>query len=161
METQDVYKRQPFVLTREGDYVYGRGTIDDKGPVLEALYAMKLLRDSGVKLNKRVRLIMGCNEETGSKCMAHYNEVEEELSCGFTPDANFPCIHGEKGHMSMMAYSKHTKILSMNGGFVTNAVCDSCTTVIPAAAGLDVYKRQVLRKTRRHTWLWNFWREKP
>lgn len=67
------------------DYIYGRGTTDDKGPVIEALYAMKLLRDSGVKLNKRVRLIMGCNEETGSKCMEHYNEVEEELSCGFTP----------------------------------------------------------------------------
>ena len=70
------WTHDPFVLTREGDYVYGRGTTDDKGPVLEALYAMKLLRDSGVKLNKRVRLIMGCNEETGSKCMAHYNEVE-------------------------------------------------------------------------------------
>ena len=93
----------PFKLTREGDYVYGRGTTDDKGPVMEALYAMKLLRDSGVKLNKRVRLIMGCNEENGSRCMEHYNEVAEELSCGFTPDANFPCIHGEKGHMSMMA----------------------------------------------------------
>ena len=51
---------------------------------------MKLLRDSGVKLNKRVRLIMGCNEETGSKCMEHYNEVDEALSCGFTPDGNFP-----------------------------------------------------------------------
>ena len=74
----------PFKLTRDGDHVYGRGTTDDKGPVIEALYAMKLLKDSGVKLNKRVRLIMGCNEETGSKCMAHYNEVEEELSCGFT-----------------------------------------------------------------------------
>ena len=69
------WTHDPFVLTREGDYVYGRGTTDDKGPVLEALYAMKLLRDSGVKLNKRVRLIMGCNEETGSKCMEHYNEV--------------------------------------------------------------------------------------
>ena len=126
----------PFSLTRKGDYVYGRGTTDDKGPVLEALYAMKLLRDSGVALNKRVRLIMGCNEETGSKCMEHYNEVAEELSCGFTPDANFPCIHGEKGHMSMKAYSKKTKILSMNGGFVSNAVCDTCTTVIPAEAGL-------------------------
>ena len=57
----------PFKLTREGDYVYGRGTTDDKGPVMEALYAMKLLRDSGVKLNKRVRLIMGCNEENGSR----------------------------------------------------------------------------------------------
>ena len=65
----------PFELTRKGDYVYGRGTTDDKGPVMEALYAMKLLRDSGVKLNKRVRLIMGCNEETGSRCMQHYNEV--------------------------------------------------------------------------------------
>ena len=79
---------------------------------------------------------MGCNEETGSKCMEHYNEVAEELSCGFTPDANFPCIHGEKGHMSMMAYSKNTKIISMNGGFVSNAVCDTCTTVIPASAGM-------------------------
>ena len=83
----------PFALTRKGDYVYGRGTTDDKGPVLEALYAMKLLRDSGIRLNKRVRLIMGCNEETGSRCMQHYNKVAEELSCGFTPDANFPCIH--------------------------------------------------------------------
>lgn len=126
----------PFELTRKGDYVYGRGTTDDKGPVMEALYAMKLLRDSGVKLNKRVRLIMGCNEETGSRCMQHYNEVAEELSCGFTPDASFPCIHGEKGHMGMTVYSKNTKIIAMNGGFVSNAVCDNCTAVIPAEDGL-------------------------
>ena len=138
----------PFKLTREGDYIYGRGTTDDKGPVIEALYAMKLLRDSGVKLNKRVRLIMGCNEETGSKCMEHYNEVEEELSCGFTPDANFPCIHGEKGHMSLMAYSKNTKIISMNGGFVSNAVCDACTTVILAEAGLKEKLEEILAKTK-------------
>ena len=138
----------PFKLTREGDYIYGRGTTDDKGPVIEALYAMKLLRDSGVKLNKRVRLIMGCNEETGSKCMEHYNEVEEELSCGFTPDANFPCIHGEKGYMSMMAYSKNTRIISMNGGFVSNAVCDNCTTVIPAEAGLKEKLEQMLSETK-------------
>jgi succinyl-diaminopimelate desuccinylase len=137
----------PFTLTRDGDYIYGRGTTDDKGPVIEALYAMKLLRDSGVKLNKRVRLIMGCNEETGSKCMEHYNEVEEELSCGFTPDASYPCIHGEKGHMEMMAYSKHTRIISMNGGFVSNAVCDSCTTVIPAKDGLKDRLEKVLAET--------------
>ena len=88
-------KCDPFEPVIEDNKLYGRGAIDDKGPVMEALYAMKLLRDSGVKLNKRVRLIMGCNEETGSKCMEHYNEVAEELSCGFTPDASFPCIHGE------------------------------------------------------------------
>ncbi len=130
------WTHDPFLLTREGDYVYGRGTTDDKGPVIEALYAMKFLRDSGLPINKRVRLIMGCNEETGSKCMEHYNQVEEELTYGFTPDANFPCIHGEKGHMTMMVYSKNTKIISMDGGFVSNAVCDKCTTVVPAEDGL-------------------------
>ena len=138
----------PFTLTRDGDHIYGRGTTDDKGPILEALYAMKLVRDSGVKLNKRVRLIMGCNEETGSKCMEHYNEVEEELSCGFTPDANFPCIHGEKGQMGMMAYSKNTKIISMNGGFVSNAVCDTCNTVVPAESGLKEKLESAFAETK-------------
>ena len=127
----------PFRLTREDDHVYGRGTTDDKGPILEALYAMKLLRDHGVKLNKRVRLIMGCNEETGSKCMDHYNQVAEELSCGFTPDASFPCIHGEKGQLAMIACSKNTRIISMNGGFVSNAMCDTCTTIIRVPVTLN------------------------
>lgn len=109
---------------------------------------MKLLRDSGVKLNKRVRLIMGCNEETGSKCMEHYNKVAEEVSCGFTPDASFPCIHGEKGQMGMMAYSKNTKIISMNGGFVFNAVCDTCNTVVPAEEGLKEKLEAALAETK-------------
>lgn len=146
------WKHEPFKVTREGDYVYGRGTTDDKGPVIEALYAMKLLRDSGVKINKRVRLIMGCNEETGSKCMEHYNEVEEELSCGFTPDGNFPCIHGEKGMLGMRAYSKNTRIISMNGGFVPNAVCDSCTTVIPASDGMKERIEKTLSETKLQTY---------
>lgn len=132
----DGWKHEPYALTREGDYVYGRGTTDDKGPMIEALYAMKLLRDSGVKLNKRVRLLMGCNEENGSACMKHYNEVAEDFTCGFTPDASFPCIHGEMGQCALVANSKNTKIISMNGGFVFNAVCDTCTTVVPAEEGL-------------------------
>ena len=128
----DGWTHDPLKVTVEGDMVYGRGTTDDKGPVLMALYAMRIIRDSGVKLKKRIRLIMGCNEETGSRCMKHYMEVEEPLTMGFTPDASYPCIYGEKGHMSMMAYSKKTKILSMEGGFVSNAVCHQCKTVIPA-----------------------------
>ena len=140
----------PFRLTREDDHVYGRGTTDDKGPILEALYAMKLLRDHGVKLNKRVRLIMGCNEETGSKCMAHYNQVAEELSCGFTPDASFPCIHGEKGQLAMIACSKNTRIISMNGGFVSNAMCDTCTTIVPDEDGLKKKLESALSRTKLH-----------
>ena len=130
----------PFKLTREGDYIYGRGTTDDKGPVIEALYAMKLLRDSGVKLNKRVRLIMGCNEETGSKCMEHYNEVEEELSCGFTPDANFPCIHGEKGHMSIFKKYKNY--------FYEWRICFKCS--LRCVYNCDSGRSGIKRKIRRN-----------
>ncbi len=122
----------PFTMTKIGDRYYGRGTTDDKGPVIACLYAMKLLRDSGAALNKRVRLIMGCNEETGSRCMDHYNQVAEPLTLGFTPDGNFPCIYGEKGHMAMKAESKETKILDIHGGFVSNAVMPKCTVVIPS-----------------------------
>ena len=97
---------------------------------------MKLLRDSGIKMNKRVRLIMGCNEENGSKCMEHYNEVAEGIILWITRMQAIHVSMVKKGHMAMMAYSKNTKIISMNGGFVSNAVCDTCTTVIPGEAGL-------------------------
>lgn len=124
----------PFTMTRKGDTVYGRGVTDDKGAVIASLYAMDLVRKSGVPINKRVRLIMGCNEETGSKCMKHYNEVAEPVTLGFTPDGNFPGIFGEKGMCAMTVTSKKTAIRAMNGGFVTNAVCSRCVTEIPAGA---------------------------
>ncbi len=143
----DGWHTDPFTMTRIGDRYYGRGTTDDKGPVIAGLYAMKLLRDSGVKPDKRIRLIMGCNEETGSRCMRHYNEVEEELSSGFTPDGSFPCIYGEKGGMAMKAESKKTKILDMHGGFVFNAVCHQCTTVIPAGEVPKEALEQALSET--------------
>ena len=88
----DGWHTDPFTMTKIGDRYYGRGTTDDKGPVIACLYAMKLLKESGADVKKRIRLIMGCNEETGSRCMRHYNEVAEPLTMGFTPDGNFPCI---------------------------------------------------------------------
>lgn len=120
----------PFTLTRRDDTVYGRGVSDDKGAAIASLYTLKLLQELQIPLNKRIRVILGCNEETGSQCMAHYNEVEEPVTAGFTPDGEFPGIHGEKGMMRMTAYSRNTKIRSMNGGFVSNAVCSRCETIV-------------------------------
>ena len=143
----DGWKYDPFTLTRCDDTVYGRGVSDDKGPLIAALYAMKLVKDSGLPLKKRVRLLMGCNEETGSECMHYYAEHGEAITVGFTPDAEFPGIHGEKGMGAMTAHSKNTSIISMDGGFVSNAVCDSCTTEIPKDA-VDVCRlRSELNKT--------------
>ena len=122
----------PFTMTRIGNTVYGRGVSDDKGGAIASLYTLKLIKESGIPLNKRIRVILGCNEETGSLCMEHYSQVEEPVTMGFTPDGEFPCIHGEKGMLKMTAYSKNTKIISMNGGFVSNAVCNHCITEVSA-----------------------------
>ena len=127
----------PFCMTEKDGMLYGRGVSDDKGGAVASLYTLKLLQESGITLHKRVRVILGCNEETGSKCMEHYNEVEEPVTAGFTPDGSFPGIYGEKGMMKMTARSKHTKIHSMNGGFVSNAVCSRCSAVV-AAQDVDV-----------------------
>lgn len=81
-----------------GDRLYGRGVADDKGPTMAALYAMKDLQDAGVKLNRRVRLIFGQCEEVGNwDDMDYYCAHEEMPVFGFTPDAEFPAIYGEKG----------------------------------------------------------------
>ena len=79
----------PFCLTRKGDTVYGRGVSDDKGAAVASLYALKLIKESGVPLNKRIRLIFGCNEETGSRCMEHYNQVEEPVTVNVSIEAPF------------------------------------------------------------------------
>lgn len=133
------WETDPFTVVRKGDVIYGRGVNDDKGAVIASMFAMKAVKDMGIPMNKRVRLLMGCNEETGSACMQYYAEHGEPITTGFTPDGYFPGIFGEKGGMKLNFYSKHTNIISMNGGFVSNAVCNHCVTVVPADA-VDVQK---------------------
>lgn len=143
----DGWKSEPFTMIREGDVVYGRGVSDDKGGAIASLYTLQMIRELGVPLNKRIRVLMGCNEESGSACMAHYNEVEEPITIGFTPDGSFPGIYGEKGMISMSCFSKNTKILSMEGGFVTNAVCHHCVTKVPTDTVDEDKLKDALAKT--------------
>ena len=104
----------PFEAKIVDNKIYGRGSIDDKGPVIASLYAMKAVMDycntNSIKLNKRVRLILGLNEERDWKCIDHYKKHEEIPSIGFSPDADFPCIYAEKGLISpflIMDYSDY------------------------------------------------------
>jgi len=93
----DGWTYPPYGGEIHGGKIYGRGTMDDKGPAVIALYAMKTLADSGVLPKRRIRLILGANEESRWECMKHYFENEEPPTMAFTPDADFPVIHGEKG----------------------------------------------------------------
>ena len=102
----------PFEAQIVDNKIYGRGSIDDKGPVMASLYAMKAVMDycnkNSISINKRVRLILGLNEERDWKCIDYYKEHEEIPYIGFSPDADFPCIYAEKGLISpflIMDYS--------------------------------------------------------
>ena len=81
--------------------LYGRGTQDDKGPLLAALFAVKALMDAGVAFNKRVRFIFGTDEETLWRCINRYKEREELPGMGFSPDARFPVTFAEKGLLQL------------------------------------------------------------
>ncbi|MFV0246892.1 MAG: Sapep family Mn(2+)-dependent dipeptidase [Mycoplasmatales bacterium] len=89
-------KAKPFSADIIDDVMYGRGTLDDKGPVVIALMSIKALLDAGVELKKRIRVIVGGAEETTWECINSYVEKEEVPTMGFTPDADFPVIHAEK-----------------------------------------------------------------
>lgn len=94
----DGWSVPPYEAVVKDGRIYGRGTMDDKGPTVCALYALKAIKDSGLPLNRRIRIIFGLNEETGSADMKYYAAHGGEVPVmGFTPDGEYPVINGEKG----------------------------------------------------------------
>ena len=130
----------PFDLTEKDGVLYGRGVTDDKGPLLAALFAMKAVRECGYRLQKNVRLIAGCSEETGSeKDIEAYCERAKMPDMVFTPDADFPIITTEKGMMRFAFGGSFDceKIVSIKGGTVVNAVPSEVTAVIDGEIALS------------------------
>ena len=110
--------------------LYARGAVDDKGPMMAALYALKSLEATGEKLNRRVRILFGLNEETGCACMKHYVESGQELpALGFTPDGDFPIINGEKG-----IFSADYAITLPAGGALRSFAGGTALNMVPANA---------------------------
>jgi len=77
--------------------IYGRGSVDNKGPSVAAMFAMKAVRELGIPLKKKVRLVFGCDEESGWGCMDYYKKRVGLPAVGFSPDAGYPLINTEKG----------------------------------------------------------------
>lgn len=96
----------PFVPTISHNCLYGRGSMDDKGPVIASLYAMKAVmeyyKENHLTFSKRVRLIVGLNEEKDWKGIEYYKMHEEIPTLGFSPDGDFPCIYAEKSVLSLL-----------------------------------------------------------
>ena len=117
----------PFEMTEKDGMLYGRGVIDDKGPMLASLYALKILLDNGAKLNKRIRFIFCTDEESLWRGVKKYIEKEEHPTYGFTPDADFPLLYAEKGLVEYNLIANDETVIDFKGGTAYNAVADKAS----------------------------------
>lgn len=129
-----------------GVKIWGRGTMDDKGPAVAVLYCLKALKDEGFRPKRKIKLIVGCNEENGWACLEHYNKVTHMPEEGFSPDASFPAIYAEKGilHFTARFPMADPPFRSLSAGSAANMVCDRATAVLTerAAKSLGTYKNE-------------------
>lgn len=131
----------PYAAEIEGGRLYGRGSIDDKGPVVASLFALKAIRELGIPLNRRVRLLFGLNEETNDRDVLYYKAHGGEIPVlGFTPDGEYPLINGEKGILNeSYAVQLHQtgawQLNRVQGGVAGNVVPDYACAALTAPAG--------------------------
>ncbi len=125
----------PFKMVEENGKVYGRGVGDDKGSVVVCLHALKELKQSGVKLKRRVRLIVGADEERGSSCIRYYLSHGEEIpAMSFVPDSEFPVINSEKG-IAHIILEFGDEALLRNISRIDGA---ACANAVPDRSSFDV-----------------------
>ncbi len=140
----DGWDTDPYTLTEKDGILYGRGTIDDKGPAMATLYAVKALKNSGVKLSKNVRLLFGSDEESGMSDLEYYGNLKPLPPMMISPDGEFPVINVEKGVCQVYfkgAYLPEDALVSLKAGSVVNAVPDKAEAVI---SGLSVEEAKTL-----------------
>ncbi|HEU4965613.1 MAG TPA: dipeptidase PepV [Bacilli bacterium] len=136
------WSHPPFGAEIHDGKIYARGAIDDKGPGMAGLFALKAVKESGLPLSKKVRVIFGVDEESNWRCMEHYFQKEPLPAAGFTPDAEFPLIYAEKGILCFNAIrprknsdSATVVVRELTGGSRVNMVPDICQVTLEVRQG--------------------------
>lgn len=141
----DGWTTPPFSADIRENKIFARGAIDDKGPTMAAFYALKILKDSGLQLSKKIRMIIGTDEESDWRCVDHYFKHEAMPQIGFAPDADFPIIHAEKGiidatlsftYQQTADHPRYT-LKQFTSGMRLNMVPDEAAATVTAAQEHD------------------------
>ena len=130
----DGWKEDPFTMREREGWIIGRGVMDDKGPSVLCLYALKYLKDRNIPLRYPVRALLGANEETGMGDLEYYlANYPAPLFC-FSPDANFPLCNGEKGiyHGRIVSKLPLGDVLDIHGGVAPNVIPDRAEATVRA-----------------------------
>jgi dipeptidase PepV len=138
----------PYEPVIKDNKIYARGSSDDKGPTIAAYYGLKIIKDLGLPLSKKIRVVIGTDEESGWGDMDYYFEREEKPDFGFSPDAEFPIINGEKGNVTISAHFEGSnegdvRLEQFEAGLRVNMVPESASaklTVLDAAVATQMEK---------------------
>ncbi len=124
----------PFGAEVRDNRMFGRGTSDDKGPMVASLYALAAVKKAGIPLSRKVRLVFGCDEEVGMESILHFKEKEVMPRSGFSPDADYPVINIEKGGCHVVLKGKladeGVRVLSFDVGEQINVIPGSATATV-------------------------------
>ncbi len=131
---EEEWSHNPYDPVIINGKIFARGVADDKGPLIASYYALKIIKELRLPVKKRVRLIIGCDEESGSRCLNHYFKTEEMPSLGFSPDACFPLINGEKAMISFDITGKLTDEI------VSSFICGERYNIVPGIAKMTLTK---------------------
>ena len=118
------WKHDPYSGYLEDGVIYSRGVLDNKGPILSCLYALYALKQLGIKLKSEVRIIFGCNEETGFNDVKYYLSKHKPPKMGFTPDCKYPVVYGERGRAVIKIKSQKNdlkKFFALINKYILNA----------------------------------------
>ena len=128
------WTEDPFKMREKDGWIIGRGVMDDKGPTVLCLYALKYLKEKAVELKYPIRALLGANEETGMLDVEHYlANYPAPLFC-FSPDANFPLCNGEKGifHGKLISKLPMGNVIDIKGGVAANVIPDKARATVKA-----------------------------
>lgn len=131
------WEYEPYQATVKDGYIIGRGTGDNKGPAIAALYAMRYLKERDIALNKTIELYLGCAEEKGMEDIVYYVKHNTPPKFSFTPDVVFPVSYAEKGILEFKAQTtieKECCLTALSGGQVSNMVASEATAVFEKPA---------------------------
>jgi succinyl-diaminopimelate desuccinylase len=124
----------PYSATEKDGRIIGRGTLDDKSPALSAIYALAAAKECGLKMKRRVRVILGCDEEIGSLGVEHYLKVEGQPTLAFTPDAEYPVVNSEMGIMHTTYEKRYPSQLRIDCGTAANVIPGVIRAELPVKA---------------------------
>lgn len=134
----DQWEFEPFKLTVKDGFAIGRGVADDKGPCIEALYAMRAAKELGLVKNKNIRLYFGASEETGMDDIDYFNAHYNAPPLSLIADSDFPVCFGESGIFGAVLTSKQPlESVRISGGTADNVIPSSARAVMAYSADME------------------------